>query len=133
MGFRRPPRKEKRMSPLSLDPYSPAEMAQKAETGGVKKAGLSFADTFLLGVLAGAWIMDGNKVGATALATAAAKCNLSWSDAFMRGVYCNALVCLAVWLAYSARTTTDKVLSIVFPITAFVAAGFEHSIANMYF
>ena len=44
------------MSQLSLDPYSPAEMAQKAETGGLKKAGLSFADTFLLGVLAGAFI-----------------------------------------------------------------------------
>jgi formate transporter len=46
---------------------------------------------------------------------------------------CNVLVCLAVWLAFSARTTTDKILSILFPITAFVAAGFEHSIANMYF
>ena len=43
------------------------------------------------------------------------------------------LVCLAVWLVFSARTTTDKILSIIFPITAFVAAGFEHSIANMYF
>jgi formate transporter len=51
----------------------------------------------------------------------------------MRGVYCNALVCLAVWLAYSARSTTDKILAVLFPITAFVAAGFEHSIANMYF
>jgi len=46
---------------------------------------------------------------------------------------CNALVCLAVWLCYSARTTTDKILAIIPPITAFVAAGFEHSIANMYF
>ena len=46
---------------------------------------------------------------------------------------CNALVCLAVWLSYSARTTTDKILAIVPPIAAFVAAGFEHSVANMYF
>jgi formate/nitrite transporter len=46
---------------------------------------------------------------------------------------CNALVCLAVWLCFSARTTTDKILSIIFPISAFVAAGFEHSVANMYF
>ncbi len=46
---------------------------------------------------------------------------------------CNALVCLAVWLTYSARSVTDKILAILFPITAFVAAGFEHSVANMYF
>ena len=51
----------------------------------------------------------------------------------MLGIFCNALVCLAVWLCMSARTTTDKILAILFPITAFVAAGFEHSIANMYF
>jgi formate/nitrite transporter FocA (FNT family) len=59
--------------------------------------------------------------------------NLTWTEAFLRGVYCNALVCLAVWLGYSARTTTDKILCVLFPITAFVAAGLEHSIANMYF
>jgi formate transporter len=45
----------------------------------------------------------------------------------------NALVCLAVWLCWGARSTTDKILAIVFPITVFVAAGFEHSVANMYF
>jgi len=49
------------------------------------------------------------------------------------GILCNALVCLAVWLSYSARTTADRILAIVPPITAFVAAGFEHSIANLYF
>jgi formate transporter len=49
------------------------------------------------------------------------------------GIMCNALVCLAIWMTYSARSVTDKVLAIIFPITAFVAAGFEHSIANMYF
>jgi formate/nitrite transporter len=87
-----------------------------------------------LGVyLSGVWAQGEHKVGATALHLAAAKCSLSWPDAFVRGVYCNALVCLAVWLAYSARTTTDKIVSILFPITAFVAAGFEHSVANMYF
>ena len=211
---------------LSLDPYSPAEMAQKASTVGVAKARLDFASTFALAVLAGAfiglgamfstvvgtdtglgygatrllvglafclglvlvvvggaelftgnnlivmawvggqastaelarnwaivylgnlagavatgvgvywsgvWALAGHKVGATALAIALAKVNLPWSEALMRGVYCNALVCLAVWLAYSARTTTDKILCVLFPITAFVAAGFEHSVANMYF
>jgi formate transporter len=49
------------------------------------------------------------------------------------GILCNALVCLAVWLTFSARSTVDKIVAIIFPITAFVAAGFEHSIANMYF
>lgn len=49
------------------------------------------------------------------------------------GILANGLVCLAVWLTYSARSTTDKILAIIFPITAFVATGFEHSIANMYF
>ena len=54
-------------------------------------------------------------------------------EAFVRAVGCNWMVCLAVWICYSARSTTDKILSIIFPITAFVAAGFEHSVANMYF
>ena len=53
--------------------------------------------------------------------------------ALILGIFCNALVCLAVWLCLSARTTADKILAIIPPITAFVAAGFEHSVANMYF
>ncbi len=211
---------------LGLDPYTPAEMAHRAETGGMAKAHLGVGNTLVLGVLAGAfiglgamfstvvatetglgygltrllaglafclglilvvvggaelftgnnlivmawahgkvgttallrnwglvfvgnfagaaatalgvylsgvWALGGHKVGAAALLIAAAKCDLSWGEAFMRGVYCNALVCLAVWLAFSARSTTDKVLGVLFPITAFVAAGFEHSVANMYF
>jgi len=72
-------------------------------------------------------------VAQTALTIAVGKGALPWEQAFIRGIFCNALVCLAVWLGFSARTTTDKILCIVFPITAFVAAGFEHSIANMYF
>ena len=55
------------------------------------------------------------------------------TEALMLGVMCNALVCLAVWLCFSARTTTDKIISIIFPIAAFVTAGFEHCVANMYF
>jgi formate/nitrite transporter len=213
-------------SSLILDPYSPAEMAQKVEAGGVVKARQDFLNTLVLAILAGAFIglgamfstivatdtglgygatrllvglsfslglvlvtvggaelftgnnlivmawahgkvstgricrnwaivylgnfigalatalgvyltdiaaQDGHKVGATALLIANAKVNLTWQAAFMRGVYCNALVCLAVWLVHSSRTTTDKILAVIFPITAFVAAGFEHSIANMYF
>lgn len=73
------------------------------------------------------------EVGERAVAIAAHKCNLGFGQAVALGVLCNALVCLAVWLCFSARTTTDKILAIVFPITAFVACGFEHSVANMYF
>jgi len=72
-------------------------------------------------------------VGQQALSIAASKCELGFVQAIALGIMCNGLVCLAVWLTYSARTTTDKILAIIFPITAFVAAGFEHSVANMYF
>lgn len=72
-------------------------------------------------------------VGVAALKIAAAKCDLDFLQAVALGILCNGLVCLAVWLTYSARTTLDKIACIIFPITAFVAAGFEHSIANMYF
>ncbi|HEY3345611.1 MAG TPA: formate transporter FocA [Anaerolineaceae bacterium] len=72
-------------------------------------------------------------VGETALKIAVSKSNLGFTQALALGILCNALVCLAVWLTYSARSTTDKILAILFPITAFVAAGFEHSVANMYF
>jgi len=75
----------------------------------------------------------GGAVGDQALAIAAAKTSLGWGQALVLGALCNALVCLAVWLCYSARTTADKVLAIIPPIAAFVAAGFEHSVANMYF
>ena len=54
-------------------------------------------------------------------------------SAFARGILCNVLVCLAVWLCMGARSVADKILAIVFPITAFVACGFEHSVANMFF
>jgi formate/nitrite transporter len=74
----------------------------------------------------------GGAVGAAALELAAAKLSLGPVQALALGVLCNALVCLAVWLALSARSTTDRILAVVPPISAFVAAGFEHSIANMY-
>jgi formate/nitrite transporter len=72
-------------------------------------------------------------VGIEALTIAEAKAGQSLLPCLVDGVLANTLVCLAVWLTYSARTTTDKVLVIVPPIAAFVAAGFEHSVANMYF
>ena len=77
--------------------------------------------------------MNGGAVGLAYLKIAAAKTTLPFGEAFFKGVLCNLLVCLAVWLALAGRSVTDKVLAIVFPISAFVAAGFEHSVANMYF
>jgi formate/nitrite transporter len=209
----------------SIDAWLPPEMAERAESIGVKKAGLDFWTMLALGILAGAFIALGalfcttvtasplpygvnrllggvafslglilvivagaelftgnnlivmawaNKkvttvqllrcwtvvyagnligavataglvflskqysfgagaVGKNALTIAQNKCNLGVVEALTLGILCNVLVCLAVWLCYSARTTTDKIVSIVFPITAFVAVGFEHSVANMYF
>ncbi|HXQ24965.1 MAG TPA: formate transporter FocA [Candidatus Acidoferrales bacterium] len=210
---------------ITVDAWLPPEMAERAESIGVKKAGLDFLTMLVLGILAGAFIglgalfsttvtasplpfsvnrllgglafslglilvivagaelFTGNNlivmawankrvttarllrcwaivyvgnligavataglvflskqysfgagaVGKNALTIAQNKCNLGLVEAVTLGILCNVLVCLAVWLCYSARTTTDKVVSIIFPITAFVAAGFEHSVANMYF
>ncbi len=75
----------------------------------------------------------GGAVGLNALNIGEAKTSLDFLQAVALGIMCNALVCLAVWLCFSARSTTDKILSIIPPIAAFVAAGFEHSVANMYF
>lgn len=81
----------------------------------------------------GVWTASSHAPGLTAVTIAAAKTDLGFGEAFARGVLCNALVCLAVWLCQSARSTTDRILAVIWPITAFVALGFEHSIANMYF
>jgi formate/nitrite transporter len=71
--------------------------------------------------------------GQTAIAIADAKANLPPFEAFVRGVLCNALVCLAIWLTFAARTVAGKILAILWPISAFVLLGLEHSVANMYF
>ncbi|HSJ52174.1 MAG TPA: formate/nitrite family transporter [Anaerolineae bacterium] len=89
--------------------------------------------TALVVFLSAQYTFSGGALGANALAIANAKTGLSFVPALFLGILCNALVCLAVWLCASARSTTDKILAIIFPITAFVAAGFEHSVANMYF
>jgi formate/nitrite transporter len=203
-------------TPIRFDAWLPPEMAEKAETIGIKKAGLDGMTMFALSVLAGAFIAMGaifstttvagmageapygmirlaagltftlglilvvvagaelftgnnlivmawadgrvntmalvrnwtivyigNFVGSIATAAlmffsrqyefANTKSGLDFMQALILGIFCNALVCLAVWLCFSARTTTDKILSIIPPIAAFVAAGFEHSVANMYF
>ena len=82
--------------------------------------------------LAGALELNGGAVAETAARIARAKVELDFVTAFFRGVLCNTLVCLAVWLCFGARSVTGKILAIIFPISAFVALGFEHSVANMY-
>lgn len=89
--------------------------------------------TVALVVWGGIAKLSDGAVGETALRIAATKVALPWSEAFARGILCNALVCLAVWLAMGGRSVTDKIMAIVFPITAFVAIGSEHSIANWFF
>lgn len=76
--------------------------------------------------------LNSGAVGRTVVSIALAKAALPWQEAFFRGMLCNVLVCMAVWMAIAGRSLTDKAVAVVFPVTAFVAAGFEHSIANMY-
>jgi formate/nitrite transporter len=83
--------------------------------------------------LSGLYSMGNYAVGVRAISIANMKVNLPFIQALMRGIGCNWLVCLAVWLANSSDTVTGKILSCIFPIMAFVAIGFEHSVANMYF
>ena len=77
--------------------------------------------------------MNGGAIGREYLAIAGAKVAMPFWVAFFRGILCNALVCLAVWMALAGRSVVDKAVAIVVPVSAFVAAGFEHSVANMYF
>ena len=98
--------------------------------------GLVYAGNFLGSVVMAfvvhhSGILDG-AVAETARAIAAGKVALPADEAFLRGVLCNVLVCLAVWLCFAARTVPGKVFAIIAPISAFVALGLEHSVANMY-
>jgi formate transporter len=88
--------------------------------------------TVALVYLSGILALDGGAVGDTARTIAEAKLALPADQAFFRGVLCNALVCLAVWLCFSARDVSGKIFAILWPISAFVVLGFEHSVANMY-
>lgn len=89
--------------------------------------------TAVIMLLSKQYMFSNGALGVTALNIAKNKATLDPVQAFFLGIMCNALVCLAVWLCYSGRSTVDKILAILFPISAFVAAGFEHSVANMYF
>jgi len=93
--------------------------------GSVATVGLIFAS--------GVCSSDEGAVAQRAVAIAAHKAQIAFVPALFRGIMCNALVCLAVWLCFGCRSTVDKIAAIIFPITAFVAMGFEHSVANMYF
>lgn len=89
--------------------------------------------TALLMLASEQYMQGGGALGARMLAIGAAKVEHGFVSAVALGIMCNVLVCLAVWLCLSARSAGDKILAILFPITAFVAAGFEHCVANMYF
>ena len=86
----------------------------------------------LLVFLSGHPQLNGGAIAQTVFKIALAKQDLPWLEALFRGVLCNLLVCMAVWMAMAGRSVVDKAVAIVFPVSAFVAAGFEHSIANMY-
>lgn len=77
--------------------------------------------------------MNGGAVGTTIVSVAAGKMSPDWLTLFAKGIMCNFLVCLAVWIAYGSKTVADKMLGILLPIAAFVACGFEHCVANMFF
>jgi len=89
--------------------------------------------TAVMVYLSGQYTFGGGAVGASALAIADGKLGFTFLQAVCLGILCNALVCLAVWLTYSTRTSDGKVIVVLLPIGAFVTAGFEHCVANMYF
>ncbi len=116
-------------------------LAQKKITlsSMLKNWGLVYLGNFIGSVLLALAVVvskvyhaDDGLLGAQMLSAANAKTTYDFGQAVMLGLLCNVLVCLAVWMTYGARTLTDKVLAVVFPISLFVAAGFEHSVANMY-
>ena len=73
------------------------------------------------------------QMGATMMKIAAGKVSLGWGTLFFKGILCNVLVCLAVWMGFAAHSVADKILAVLLPVSAFVALGFEHCVANMHF
>jgi len=88
--------------------------------------------TVAVAYLAGVLHSVDMNVGVQAIKIASSKAGLGFIEAFFLGIFCNALVCMAVWLGFAARSVTDKILALIFPITAYVSMGFEHCIANMF-
>lgn len=118
-----------------------AKMSGRISWGGLGRNWLvvwlgNFAGALIavaLVYLAQVWAMNGGAVGEAMVNVAAGKVSPDWLTLFFKGIMCNILVCLAVWIGFGARTTVDKVIGILLPISAFVAAGFEHCVANMFF
>lgn len=109
--------------------------------GGMLKNWLFvYLGNFLGGVLVAAGVvfghqlsLFGNGMALSVLSTAAAKCSLTFGDALIRGILCNFLVCIAVWISFAAKDAAGKIAGLFFPIMMFVLCGFEHSVANMYY
>jgi len=96
----------------------------------------NFAGSVLVAYLmyaSGLWAYNNNQVGAAVLKVAAAKTSLNFSMALARGILCNWLVCVAVWMAFAGKDVVSKIFGIFFPIMLFVCSNFEHCIANMYY
>lgn len=105
----------------------------------LKNWGIVFIGNFIgsvlvafLIILSKEYLVSEGSLGKSIVSLAVLKVGFPFFKALILGILCNILVCLAVWLTYSGRSTIDKILAIIFPITAFIAAGFEHSVANMY-
>lgn len=99
-----------------------------------------YLGNFLGGILIAAGVvfshqlsLFGNGMAASVISTAAAKCSLTFGDALLRGLLCNFLVCIAVWISFAAKDVAGKIIGLFFPIMMFVLCGFEHSVANMYY
>lgn len=75
----------------------------------------------------------GNKLAVSIISTAVGKCSMTFSEALIRGILCNFLVCIAVWISFAAKDVAGKIIGLFFPIMMFVTCGFEHSVANMYY
>ena len=116
---------------------SPA-IGKDIKVGGLfKNWGIVYAGNLIGGVLIAVLVVyshvQGNAAVEACIQAAAAKSNMSFSDALLRGILCNMLVCLAVWASMASSTTAGKILAVYMPVLAFVVCGFEHSVANMYY
>lgn len=116
-------------------------LQKEVSVGGMLKNWVVVWCGNLVGGLFVAWMcafghqlsMFSNSLAVSEISTAVSKCSLSFSDAFIKGIACNFLVCIAVWISFAGKTVVDKIIGLFFPIMIFVTAGFEHSVANMYY
>lgn len=106
-----------------------------AKNWGIVYVGNLVGSLVMVGLMTGAGIagMNGGALGSAIVSVASVKISLGWGTIFFRAILCNVLVCLAVWMGFAGRTVIDKVFTTIIPVMAFVACGFEHCIANMYF